>query len=45
MILHISGVDQDGDACYWSDESWWRTQQMLWENRQLCKGVSGDGSD
>ena len=34
--MHRSGVDESGDAVYFSAEAWWRVQGLFWENRMMA---------
>jgi len=40
---HRAIIGEDGKTYWTSAEAWWAEQQELWENRQLCKGVSENG--
>lgn len=39
MGMYRYGINDDGEACFWSAESWWKVQQVLWENRQFVRGL------
>ena len=37
------GTDRNGNACFWNAKAWWKAQQVLWENRQIVRGVNENG--
>ena len=40
METYRCGVDENGEACFYSAEAWWKAQQVLWENRQFVRRLS-----